>query len=720
MPPPITKINLARIKAWLNERLPAKDETVPADVLEARRRNAEETGQPVSEQGPAPTGRREDFDDRVVIRLVTELWKEALLGSGLDEKSETADALFTYIADGIVESGRPPGGTIIPEDLPGQSDLEARAFGVLRQREVDVDSFPRSGISQHKLPLKGMQIGAILKGLVEAGRITQDVADAVIDPTAFQRDPEVGREARAVALSLRRDFDGFMEAARSAPGTDSGSLRQAFTNVLQSETPGEVASGNSIFQSVGLAGVSAEDIDSFLGNQDAFVSDVINRLDPSFNPSTTVDEEQTTTLSQAHIRAKDVFKRQFDALVAGGTEPAEAAVGLIRQLQDLTQEDFQGLIQGVTQETQALEAQERAENPATRKKEFNDFLINNGVDPASISDQARSALELRMPPEGITEEFSREFERMLPSLQQQQRNIEFAEKPAGQRQADIGGALGFGATTFGTQEGGFTFRTPTQTSQQRALGASQASAAAALDARGISPGDIGGLVTPGRTFGLDRGDLPVEGFAQDVPGRIAQIRAEQPTIEGLLPFQVPGSLSEELQFGANPPTPPLTFGQPTIGGRPSAPRSREFPLFELDVPDSAEFQELAGRLAGGDIDLQRVLLSRFGSPGFRQEAIADARTRALAERESDRFSVDRTFNREIGRFESTRERVRPTAGTTTLPSRASITRFAERELPRFRREFEASPVFAEREVQRRNRRLRRPGQATFRRLGSGR
>ncbi|MCH8850577.1 MAG: hypothetical protein IIC89_07110, partial [Chloroflexi bacterium] len=135
--------------------------------------------------------------------------------------------------------------------------------------------------------------------------------------------------------------------------------------------------------------------------------------------------------------------------------------------------DFE--LMGATDEG-AIEAQKRAETPSIRMDELKDFLVNNGFDPKDIDSQQLAALALNMPDTGIDQAYADEVLNVFPVLQQQKLNADFAAQKPEDRQAQIGGALGFGTQdgpTFGTQRGGITFQTPFDTARQEALASSQ-------------------------------------------------------------------------------------------------------------------------------------------------------------------------------------------------------------------------------------------------------
>lgn len=700
MPPPIPQNDLDRIHAWINEFVPPTDTGLSPAALEAQRRNTASFDIP--DAPVAPTARRQDFDDRTVTRLVTELWREALIGSGISQDSDIANSLFLYIARGINESGRVSGGDILPEDVAGATRLELNAFDILRQRETDVDSFPSSGVSGHKLPLKGMLKGALARGLLEAGRISQQVFNLLGDPIiggggAFS---PVEREAAAVQRTLERDFGELLDASRAAPGAGTAGLRQAFTNVLTSETPGEIASGNSVFKFEQPGVVSGEDIDSFLKDKDTFVSDLINRLNPNFNPSTTVDKDRTSTLSQAHIREKARINSLFDELVRDQVDPADAASQLIQGLEAFTENDFQETIQGVQQEEEGIEAQKRVEDPSIRKKELENFLINNGVDLKSILPEHLTALALGMPPTGIDQDFANQIMNAIPPLQQQKVNVEAGEEIAkgnqafvgatpARRQADIASRVGFdGPLTFGAQEQGQRFQTPFDIDRQTAF-ANAAVPVIESDIRENRFIDIDFNVQE-----LQRTRDAQRRFGPEPPG-FGENEFFENTIAGFNP-PVEGSLTQRQQAERDFPFP----GPGGSAGIAGLPRGRTG--LDLVFPQEGEFGGLARELSGGDLDFEQSLRGTLTSPGFRNRF-------ATAGRESRALDV-----------EANRSNPRSTPGTTDV-TRFRFDRFATRFAPRLRQEFEDLPSTVRlREQQRRRRLSRGSGQAIFRPFGNRR
>ena len=564
-------------------------------------------------------------------------------------------------------------------------------------------------------------------------------------------------------------------------------LRSSVRNLIQGETPQQLAGGGE--STFPLPQGPQEALRSLRQSELENLFDPTKATDATKLRNLILADERVQSLEGNFATGQELDETRKSALTLAYQQLATNIDQKISRLksQDFNDDKIKGIMAGdldrfldsgeltsvveaqetrITQFNVGQDEQERVEKLSTRQGKIDalkDWAFQNGVDISSnaITPGALAELQRKVPNTGIGQEFADLLESQIPVFQQQKQNIEFAKQKPEARQAKLGRALGFGVSggpTFGTQRGGLTFGTAFDRGRQEAFQGSQADALARIDAQVKQaiiddpnldlPRFVEDLRRPGATFttGFDPRDIgfleedvpagvlpslegrPAPGFAQDIPGRIQQIREQQPTISGLLPGQVPGSLSEAQRFGFAPPTPPLAAGQPTIGGRAQGPRGgRLRPEFRFD---RERINHLISDAAGGDVDLTRFLLERVGSPEFMDQFGQESRELDIQEREEDKFSVAHTFESvrdpsgELtgapGKFITTKTRRRATPGTTEQ-NVFSFAGFAKPRLAGLKTEFEDDPLtIARRETSRRRGRGFGGGQARFNVFGNRR
>ncbi len=360
-------------------------------------------GLPRITDAPAPAFTTEESSD-LIEDIVTDIYNSLALTSVPDIGTE--NQIKTYIVQNLLSPGREKllGDTRLLDAANADNDIFVRAANnAIATGETFI-------LNDATSPTRDLRFADSLDALVEKKILTPSQRRLFINPTGDDDRPFDIQNARtsddaADVVAAARIGQGVLDIFNDPESVAEiqnigGDFGEAFGSFAESPK------GQEFLPPVtGRQEVTKDEIDKFLKNQDAFVSDAINRLDPNFNPKTNVDKEETDILSQAHVREKDRFKQKFDALVADRVDPNDAAAAIIQELQGRTQEDFQEVIQGVRGERQEIEARDRAGDPGIRKGEFNDFLINSGIDPKSITDQARAAFELRVPPGGIDQQF---------------------------------------------------------------------------------------------------------------------------------------------------------------------------------------------------------------------------------------------------------------------------------------------------------------------------
>lgn len=673
------------------------------------------------------TGRQlpSPFLENVAEKMIDEVFRVVrarILAGGVSTNAETENAIFKFVEENLFGVNRALGDfTNLDFD---EGSFSAVAAGIITNTELIAQKFPDT-------PLQDMQDGAFLRASLNEERITQSQFDALIEDVVTADRPD-SQELMDILVDVRGNRQTNLQKASGLSGND---LRVSAQKLIEAETPQQLAAGESTFPlpegpQDALRTLRQSELEDFFDPskpinanalRDRLLADErVQALEGNFATGQELDETRKNALGLAFQQIATTLNGQINNLKDRGFTDDEIKVIMARNLDSfLDAGDLAGIVgeqeARISEFTAQQDEQERLEKLATpegKKKAFNDLAFQIGFDTKSIPPEALAELQRRVPDTGIDQRYLSSLEGKIPQLQQQQRNIEFAGQKPEQRQAQIGGALGFETQarglTFGAQRGGLTFGTAFDRDRQTAFEGSRANALARLDVQVQNaliedPSlDISGFVEdlqgPGLTFNA-------QGFAQDVPERIAQIREQQPTITGLLPGQVPGSLSETQRFGPTPPTPPLAVGQPTIGGVPQGPRGGRLPpRFDLD---RAGINQLVTEAAGDDPELRQLLFSRIDDPVFVNRFLTQSRQADIQEREEPNERVAHTFDSSTGKFMTTRTRRRSTPGTTSQ-NVFRLSTFARSNIKRLKAGF--TP----------RRRFRGGGQARFDVFGRGR
>ena len=232
--------NMKRILAFLNKVRP--DEFTIGELRAI---------QQFGSGAPIPTVIQRDFGEDVVNRLVHELFvkgKARMVELGITTDKPT-ERLFRFVADSLFEPDRRPGDFSALFNFAEFDEVSLAFVPGIEAREINIEAFPDA-------PLEGMQIGRIMRGLNEEGGA---ITDAELNAFKFPRtipgtpsadDPlagtptEISARAARIFTDIGANLPTILTEARDTPGKN---LVQRVRNIVEKETPEDIAAGKSVF-----------------------------------------------------------------------------------------------------------------------------------------------------------------------------------------------------------------------------------------------------------------------------------------------------------------------------------------------------------------------------------------------------------------------------------------------------------------------------------------